>query len=93
VPRHVAYVGPKGLPTPWGVRRQRRILASLCERYRPLHETDGGGSATRFRPARGFGFSLRTSPDDAGAKLVALLDDIDPDWRSFLKVRDVTLRA
>jgi hypothetical protein len=31
---------------------------------------------------------MRTSPEDAVAKLVTLLDGVDPQWRSFLKVWD-----
>lgn len=31
---------------------------------------------------------MRTSPEDAVAKLVLLLDDVDPQWRSFVKVWD-----
>jgi hypothetical protein len=31
---------------------------------------------------------MRTSPEDAVARLVALLDEVDPQWRSYVKVRD-----
>jgi hypothetical protein len=31
---------------------------------------------------------MRTPPEDAVAKLVALLDEVDPEWRSFVKVWD-----
>jgi hypothetical protein len=31
---------------------------------------------------------MRTTPEDAVGKLVALLDDVDPHWRSFVKVWD-----
>src|SRR4051794_11425711 len=56
VPRHVAYVQARGLPTPSRVRHQRHVLAALRERHRPLNESDGGGSASGIRPALGFGF-------------------------------------
>jgi len=29
---------------------------------------------------------MRTPPEDAVARLVALLDEVDPEWRSFVKV-------
>jgi hypothetical protein len=31
---------------------------------------------------------MRTSPEEAVAKLVELLDDVDTAWRSFVKVWD-----
>jgi hypothetical protein len=31
---------------------------------------------------------MRTSPEEAVARLVELLDDVDPAWRSFVKVWD-----
>jgi hypothetical protein len=31
---------------------------------------------------------MRTEPEDAVRKLVALLDEVDPEWRSFLIVWD-----
>jgi hypothetical protein len=31
---------------------------------------------------------MRTPPEDAVARLVAILDQVDPQWRSFVKVWD-----
>jgi hypothetical protein len=31
---------------------------------------------------------MTTTPEEAVAKLVTLLDDVDPEWRSFLQVWD-----
>jgi len=86
--RHVAHVEGKGLPTPGRIRRQRKILNALSERYTALSESAGGAPAQGLRPIATFGFSTRTSPEDAVAKLVELLDDADPGWRSFVKVWD-----
>jgi hypothetical protein len=66
------------------VRRQRQILVSLSERYRP--ETWGGRG--RSRPRASYAFSKRTSPEDAVSKLVTLLDEVDPEWRSYVTVWD-----
>lgn len=84
MPRHVAHVESKGLPTPGRVRRQRQILVSLSRRYPP--ETWGGRG--RARPRASYAFSKRTSPEQAVSKLAALLDDVDPEWSSFVKVWD-----
>ena len=35
-----------------------------------------------------FGFSTRTAPEAAVAKVVALLDELDGQWRSHVKVWD-----
>ena len=86
--RHVAYVEAKGLPTPSRIQRQRRIIRGLSERYRSLSESAGGAPVGWLRPSAGFPFSRRTSPEDALAKLVAVLDEVDPDWRSFVHVWD-----
>jgi hypothetical protein len=88
VSRHVAHVEARGLPTPGRIRRQRRILAALSERYTALAPEAGGAPKQDLRPIASFGFSMRTSPEDAVARLVALLDVVDPQWRSFVKVWD-----
>jgi hypothetical protein len=31
---------------------------------------------------------MRTSPEEAVAKLAAALNDVDPEWRSFVKIWD-----
>jgi hypothetical protein len=31
---------------------------------------------------------MRTTPEEAVATLVAVLDDVDPQWRSFVQVWD-----
>jgi hypothetical protein len=41
-----------------------------------------------MRPIASFAFSTRTEPEEAVGKLVALLNGVDPDWRSFVKVWD-----
>ena len=41
-----------------------------------------------LRPIASFGFSMRTPPEEAVAKLVSLLDAADPDWRAYVKVWD-----
>lgn len=41
---------------------------------------------SRLRPGASFAFSKRTAEEDAVAKIVALLDDIDPRWREFVVV-------
>jgi hypothetical protein len=88
VSRHVAHVEAKGLPTPGRIRRQRRILAALSDRYTALDADAGGAPSQLLRPMASFGFSMRTEPEEAVRKLVAFLDDIDPEWRSFVKVWD-----
>jgi len=88
VSRHVAHVEARGLPTPARVRRQRAILAQLSERYAALPRSAGGAPSSPLRPMASFGFSTRTSPETAVATLVSLLDDIDPQWRSYVKVWD-----
>jgi hypothetical protein len=35
-----------------------------------------------------FGFSMRTPPEEAVARLVTLLNDVDPEWHSYVKVWD-----
>jgi hypothetical protein len=60
----------------------------LAERYRPLDESDGGGSGVGLRPAHTLGFSVRTTPDDAVARVAELLDGIDTEWRRYVKVWD-----
>ena len=88
VSRHVAHVEAKGLPTPGRVRRQRRILAALSDRYAALAPDAGGAPEQAWRPIASFGFSMRTDPEEAVRRLVELLDEVDPDWRSFVKVWD-----
>jgi hypothetical protein len=88
VSRHVAHVDAKGLPTPGRIRRQRRILAALSDRYAALAPDAGGAPKQPLRPIASFGFSTRISPDEAVSRLVALLDDVDPEWRAFVKVWD-----
>jgi hypothetical protein len=31
---------------------------------------------------------MRTSPEEAAGKLVSALDEVDPEWRAFVKVWD-----
>ena len=88
MPRHVAHVEAKGLPTPRRIRRQRRILKQLTEHYAALTPDAGGAAEQVLRPIASFGFSTRTPREDAVARLVALLDEVDPKWRSCLKVWD-----
>jgi hypothetical protein len=88
VSRHVAHVEAKGLPAPWRIRRQWEILDALSGRYAALPKSAGGAPAQRLRPIASFGFSTRTSPEEAVATLVKLLDDVDPAWRSYVKVWD-----
>jgi hypothetical protein len=67
----------------------RRVPRSRSARPPRLHVLMGGpGSRRRLRPIASFAFSMRTSPEEAVAKLVELLDDVDPAWRSFVKVWD-----
>jgi hypothetical protein len=82
MPRHVVHVEGKGVPWPFRVRRQRRILRALSVRYR------GGVSTSRLRPARSYGFSTRTEPEEAVARLAVHLDAVDAEWRSFVRVWD-----
>jgi hypothetical protein len=86
--RHVAHVEARGLPTPGRIRRQRRILVALSARYTALNPDAGGAPDQLLRPMASFAFSMRTEPEDAVQKLVALLDDVDPEWRSYVKVWD-----
>jgi len=86
--RHVVHVEAKGLPTPSRIRRQRRILAALDGQYRALTRDAGGAPDSGLRPIKSFGFSTRSSREDAVARLVALLDDVDPEWRSYVRVWD-----
>lgn len=88
VSRHVAHVEAKGLPTPRRIRRQRKILNALSKRYAALPRSAGGAPTRPLRPKARFGFSTRTGPEEAVAKLVKLLDDVDPTWRSYVKVWD-----
>jgi hypothetical protein len=57
---------------------------SLSRRYPPA--TWGGKG--RARPRASYAFSKRTSPEDAVSKLVVVLNEVDPEWRSFVKVWD-----
>ena len=77
---------------PRRVRRQRQILAALSERYAALTPRARFRSR-RTRPMASFGFSMRTPPEEAMTKLVAYLDEVDPEWRSFVKVWDGPLSA
>jgi hypothetical protein len=88
VSRHVVHIEAKGMPTPGRIRRQRQILQGVSERYRALPEDAGGAPPQPIRPIASFGFSMRTTPEDAVAKLVAVLDEVDPEWRSFVQVWD-----
>jgi hypothetical protein len=88
VSRHVAHVEAKGLPTPARIRRQRRILEGVSQRYRALPQDAGGAPPQPLRPIASFGFSMRTTPEEAVAKLVVVLDEVDPEWRSFVRVWD-----
>lgn len=88
VSRHVAHAEAHGPPTPARVHRQRRILAALSAHYAALSRSAGGAPSSRLRPIASFGFSMRTPPEEAVAKLVTLLDEVDPQWRAFVKVWD-----
>jgi hypothetical protein len=88
VSRHVVHVEAKGMPTPGRVRRQRRILDGVSQRYRALSEDAGGAPAQLLRPIASFGFSMRTTPEEAVATLGAVLDEVDSEWRSFVQVWD-----
>jgi hypothetical protein len=86
--RHVAHVEARGIPTPSRIKRQRQTLDALSSRYRALPESARGAPAQALRPIASFAFSMATTPEEAVAKRVTLLDDVDPEWRSFLKVWD-----
>jgi hypothetical protein len=86
MPRHVRHVSARGFPTPGRLRRQRAIIAALAERYPVLPEDARGVGTFRLRPMASFAFSNRTSAVDAVAKLVSLLDEIDPRWRRHVRV-------
>ena len=86
--RHVVHVEARGLPTPGRIRRQKQIIAALSERYTALPRSAGGAPSSPGRPIASFGFSLKTTPEEAVEKLVALLNELDPQWRSFVKVWD-----
>jgi hypothetical protein len=61
---------------------------ALSRRYPALPRSAGGAPTRRTHPSASFGFALRTPPEEAVGKLVAQLDQIDPEWRSFVKVWD-----
>jgi hypothetical protein len=79
---------PKGSQRPRvsGVSgRPGRSLKGLCR----TTEIRGGGAPTQsLRLIASFGLSTRTSPEEAVAKLVKLLDDVHPTWRSYVKAWD-----
>jgi hypothetical protein len=84
--RHVVHVEAKGIPTRSRIKRQRQILDGLSSRYPALPESAGGAPPQLLRPIASFAFSMHTSPEEAVAKLAALLDDVDAEWRSFVQV-------
>jgi hypothetical protein len=83
--RHVAHIEAYGGRSPERVARQRAIIEAAGRQYRPLpdpppHDED--------RPIASFGFSTRTSRNDAFARLSGILDTTDPEWRDYVRVWD-----
>jgi hypothetical protein len=83
--RHVAYVEAYGVPTPESRQRQREIISAASAQYRPLPDASPGSDPSLIA---GFAFSTRTSAPDALARLVGILDAVDPDWRGYVRVWD-----
>ena len=54
----------------------------------PDPQDAGGAPAQLLRPIASFGFSMRMTPEEAVARLAAVLDEVDPEWRSFVQVWD-----
>jgi hypothetical protein len=65
-------------PLPRYERERQRILAELSERRRATPH--GQGEWLRFD------FSKRKDRSVARAEVVALLDEINPDWQKYVKV-------
>lgn len=83
--RHVAYIEAHGSATPARRERQRRIIAAASREYRPLPEAPPHHDPSLIA---GFAFSTRTSAEDALARLVGILDTVDPDWRDYVRAWD-----
>lgn len=85
VSRHVAYIEAHGPPTPVRRERQRAIIAAASLEYRPLLE-----APPRHDPSliAGFAFSTKTNAQDALARLVGILDRVDPEWREYMRAWD-----
>jgi hypothetical protein len=83
--RHVAHVEAHGSSSPESRQRQRAIISAACAQYRPLPDAPPGSDPSLIA---GFAFSTRTSAPDALARLVGILDAVDPDWRSDVRVWD-----
>jgi hypothetical protein len=62
----------------------------LSDRYAALTPDAGGAPKQPLRPIASFAFSTRTDPDEAVQRLVGLLDEVDLQWRAFVKVWDGT---
>jgi hypothetical protein len=77
-----------------GCRRQGGFVVSAAfskvflSDAAPCPPMPGGAPAQPLRPIASFGFSMRTTPEEAVATLVAVLDEVDPEWRSFVQVWD-----
>jgi hypothetical protein len=78
VPRNVVTVVPRFMPLMRSRQReQRRILAEIATRHRPTPQ--GGESVV-------LDFSKQDGPLEPRARVVAWLDEINPDWPRYVRV-------
>jgi len=79
VPRNVVTVSPRFFPPLPSHRREReRILAAVSARHRPTPH-DRGAWVT-------LDFSKRQESATARAEVVSWLDEINTEWRRYVKV-------
>ena len=85
VSRHVAYIEAHGARTQERREHQRAIIAAAGREYRPLPDAPPQHDSSLIA---GFAFSTKTTAPDALARLVGILDGVDPDWRGFVRAWD-----
>jgi hypothetical protein len=60
--------------------------STLCKALPRPTASRRWGSKSAAAPDRKLWLSMRASPEEAVTRLIELLDDVDPAWRSFVKV-------
>jgi len=79
VPRNVVTVSPLWvLPLPARRCERRRILQGVAERHRPTPHKRGDSLHLHF--------SKSIDPLAARAQVIGWLDEINPEWRKYVKV-------
>jgi hypothetical protein len=85
VSRHVAHIEAHGRSTPERRHRQRKIIAAASQEYRTLPEAPANVDPSLIAS---FAFSTKTTAADALARLVGILDGVDPEWRDYVRAWD-----